>query len=110
MNILKGTPSPLRLALRTREAAEAIGVSERTLWTWTQQGDVPFIKRGKATLYPIRELTAWLSSQVQRSPAEEAARLVEWHKRMGIDVVPLGGGTTIAVMGADDSQAEGGAR
>ena len=102
------TPIPI-LAMRPRQAAEAIGVSERTLWSWTQAGDVPFIKRGKATLYPVRELTAWLSAQVSPSPATEAARLVEWHKRMGIDVVPLGG-STFAVMGDDDSEVQGGAQ
>jgi len=99
------TPIP-HLALRPRQAAEALGVSERTLWSWTQAGDVPHIKRGKATLYPVRELQQWLSEQVSPSPAAEAARLVEWHKRMGIDLVPLSG-SRFAVMGEDDSEGGG---
>ena len=31
------------LAMRPREAARALGVCERTLWAWTQRGDVPHV-------------------------------------------------------------------
>ena len=51
------------LALRPRQAAKALGVSERTLWAWTAAGDVPHVRRGKAVLYPVAELTKWLSEQ-----------------------------------------------
>lgn len=54
-----------RLALRPREAAKALGVSERTLWTWTQQGSVPFVRLGKTVLYPTDSLRRWLDEQTK---------------------------------------------
>ena len=57
-------PAPC-LALRPRDAARALGVSERTLWTWTERGDVPHVRLGKAVLYPIHLLQEWLAKQAQ---------------------------------------------
>lgn len=53
------------LALRTRQAAEALGISERTLQTLTSAGEVPCVKLGRANLYPVAELRAWLAKQTQ---------------------------------------------
>jgi excisionase family DNA binding protein len=52
-----------RLALRPREAAKSLGVSERTLWTWTDSDEVPHIRRGKTILYPVDVLRRWLDEQ-----------------------------------------------
>lgn len=54
---------PNTLAMRPREAAKAIGVSERTLWTWTHNNEIPHIRMGKAILYPINGLRKWLESK-----------------------------------------------
>ena len=51
------------LALRTREAAEALGISERTLQGLTAAGDIPHVKLGRAVLFPVRELRNWLTSR-----------------------------------------------
>lgn len=51
------------LALRPREAARAIGVSERTLWDWTKRGLVPHVRLNKAILYPVDALRRWLDEQ-----------------------------------------------
>ena len=40
------------LSMRPREAAKALGISERLLWEWTDRGVVPHIRLGKAILYP----------------------------------------------------------
>lgn len=56
-------PATPVLALRIREAAAALGVSERTLWAWTASGDVPCVKRGAVTLYPVDVLRRWLDEQ-----------------------------------------------
>lgn len=56
-----------RLALRPREAAAAIGVSERTLSTWTKEGDVPHFKRNGTVVYPVAQLIAWLAEQACES-------------------------------------------
>lgn len=57
------SPAIPSLALRPREAAIALAVSARTLWAWTAAGEVPHVRRGKAVLYPVAELTRWLSEQ-----------------------------------------------
>jgi len=59
-------------ALRPREAAKALGVSERTLWTWTRQRAIPHVRRGKTILYPVDMLRRWLDEQTK--PAAEEAR------------------------------------
>lgn len=51
------------LALRPREAAKTLGVSTRTLWTYTQDGKIPHVKLGRATLYPLAGLRTWLAEQ-----------------------------------------------
>jgi excisionase family DNA binding protein len=53
---------PNTLAMRPREAAKAIGVSERTLWTWTHNNKIPYIRMGKAILYPVDALRRWLDT------------------------------------------------
>lgn len=55
------------LALRPREAAKALGISERLLWEWTDRGEVPHIRLGKAMLYPVDTLRDWLKRQAQQS-------------------------------------------
>ncbi len=55
------------LALRPREAAQALNVSLRTLHTWTKKGVVPCVRVGagkrRVTLYPVAELQRWLAEQ-----------------------------------------------
>lgn len=58
------------LALRPREAAKALGVSERLLWDWTHNSDIPHARIGRTILYPVDGLREWLSRQVR--PVEGA--------------------------------------
>ena len=58
------------LALRPREAAKALGVSTRTLATWTKQGVIPYVRCGRTLLYPTAELAGWLSAESRKSKAE----------------------------------------
>jgi excisionase family DNA binding protein len=51
------------LALRPREAAKLLGISSRTLWKWTQEKTIPSVKIGRAVLYPINALEAWLAER-----------------------------------------------
>ena len=60
------------LALRTREAAAALGISERTLQGLTAAGEVPHFKLGRANLYPVRELADWLTSRTTPATATQA--------------------------------------
>ena len=57
------------LALRPREAAEALGISPRLLFTWTKDGVIPAVKVGRTVLYSTIELQAWLSRQAEANVA-----------------------------------------
>jgi len=59
------TPDPAipTLALRPREAAKALGISERALWGFTADGKIPCVTVGRAKLYPIELLQKWLRDQ-----------------------------------------------
>ena len=57
---------PTRLALRARDAARAIGVSPRLLWTLTKQKLIPHVRIGRVIVYPVSELQRWLAEQAGR--------------------------------------------
>ena len=64
---LTPTDGPLpRLALRPREAAQALGISKRLLWTLTNQGAVPHLRLGRTVVYPVDALRKWLADQAQK--------------------------------------------
>ena len=69
--IAKPNPTVPALALRPREAAAAIGICPRTLWTMTQRGDVPHVRIGRAVVYPVRELQDWLTAQAREGVGDE---------------------------------------
>jgi len=56
-------PTTPRLALRPREAAKAIGISPRLLWTPTKRGEVPHIRLNKAVVYPVEALRRWMDER-----------------------------------------------
>ncbi len=57
------------LALRPREAAKALGISERMLWSLTApRGTIPAVRIGTCVLYPVTGLQAWLDRQAQSAP------------------------------------------
>jgi len=56
------------MALRPREAARALGVSERWLWGKTKTGEIPCLKAGRCTLYPVAMLEEWLRTRAARQP------------------------------------------
>ncbi len=67
----KAEPETPCLAMRPREAAKALGVSERLLWEWTDRGVVPHVRLGKAILYPVDSLRDWLKRRAQEAAAED---------------------------------------
>ena len=54
------------MALRPRDAARALGISERLLWSKTNADEIPHLRIGKAIVYPVAELERWLAEQAQR--------------------------------------------
>lgn len=61
-----------RLALRPREAAAALGVSERTLRQLLPE--LPTVRRGNIVLVPVAGLREWLraESEAEKDPVEKA--------------------------------------
>ncbi len=55
------------LALRPKDAARAIGISERLLWTQTNMGLIPCVRIGQAVLYPVEVLRTWLADQAGKT-------------------------------------------
>ena len=56
-----------RLALRFREVAKAIGVSQRTLFEWVRKNRIPHKKVGKVIMFSTDELRKWLASRTTAS-------------------------------------------
>ncbi len=54
-----------QLLLKPRQAANALGISERTLWTYTRADKIPSMKIGRLVRYPITELQRWIESELQ---------------------------------------------
>ncbi len=61
-----------RLALRPKEAAEALGISERTLRQLLPE--LPTVRRGNIVLVPVAGLREWLreESEAERGRVEKA--------------------------------------
>ena len=61
------------LALRPRDAARALGISERCLWSLTQRGEAPHVKiGGRLVLYPRAALVDWLDRLAKKPPFKVA--------------------------------------
>lgn len=69
----KPTASCPPLALRPKEAAEALGISERLLLDWTHEHGLPCVRLGRVVLYPVDLVREWLNtmSQTRRCSAGE---------------------------------------
>jgi len=53
-----------RLLLPAREAAAALSICEKTLWSMTQpRGDLPCVRIGRRVLYDQRDLLKWIDAQ-----------------------------------------------
>ena len=55
------SPPAERLALRPKEAAEALGISERTLRQLLPE--LPTVRRGNIVLVPVAGLREWLRAE-----------------------------------------------
>jgi excisionase family DNA binding protein len=55
-----GTP---RLLFTPREAAKALSVCEKTLWSLSKRGDLPAVRIGRAVRYDVADLRAFIDGQ-----------------------------------------------
>jgi len=60
---MKDTGTVGQLLLSVRDAARALAICPRTLWTLTDAGDIRCIRLGRRVLYDPRDLTAWIDRQ-----------------------------------------------
>ena len=70
-----------RLALRPKEAAEALGVSEKTLRKWMRDEGLPYLKPDGAVLIPRQELLEWMGSL---NPGAKVQLLELYKETMGL--------------------------
>ncbi len=57
------------LALRTRQAAHTLGISERLLVELTRKGEIPSLTINRARLYRAEALAEWLKAREQGGAA-----------------------------------------
>ncbi len=64
-NSLFESPAPpiAPLALRPRDPAAALGVSERLLLEWRKNHGLPYVRLGETVLHPVEEVRAWLRAK-----------------------------------------------
>lgn len=61
--LIQSQPSSIqRLALRPRDLAAALGVSERTLLDWRRDYGLPYVRLGETVLHPVDCVRAWLQA------------------------------------------------
>lgn len=51
------------LLLNSREAASALSVCERTLWSWTEQGKIPCFREGCVKRYYVDDLRRFIEAR-----------------------------------------------
>ncbi|NUQ44737.1 MAG: helix-turn-helix domain-containing protein [Phycisphaerae bacterium] len=57
---------PVTLALNAPDAAAALGISTRLLWSMTNQNRIPHVRIGRRVIYPTAELQKWLNEQISK--------------------------------------------
>ncbi len=60
------SPEPIRLTLRPRDAAAALGVSERTFRELMRDGQIPFSRLSRAVLIRVADLDRFVEERAQR--------------------------------------------
>ena len=60
---VQAKPEPL--ALRPKEAALALGIGQRLLWSKTNAGEIPHCRIGRTVVYPVHLLHNYLSQHAR---------------------------------------------
>ncbi len=58
-----GTPASSPLLLTPKQAASALAISARKLWSLTASGEMPHLRIGRAVRYPVGDLRQWIDDQ-----------------------------------------------
>ena len=58
--------------MKPREAAEALGISEKTLWSRTApRGPIPVVRLGRSVRYSVDALRRWIDEHQQFNGKEQ---------------------------------------
>jgi excisionase family DNA binding protein len=69
-SLLTPAPAPMpKLLLTPREAAKALSLCEKTLWTLTRRGELPAVRIGRAVRYDLADLRAFIDAA--KSPTNQ---------------------------------------
>ncbi len=60
------------LSYRPKDAAKALGISARKLWTLTNAKQIPHLRCGRAVIYPREALERWLVENAERMATLES--------------------------------------
>jgi len=52
-----------QLLLTAREAAEALAISPRKLWSMTNAGEIPCVRIGRSVRYDVADLREFIDAQ-----------------------------------------------
>ena len=52
-----------QLLLTSRQAAEALQISERKLWGMKASGEIPYVLLGRSVRYPLADLQQWIDER-----------------------------------------------
>ena len=55
-------PQPAQLLLSAKDAAQALSLSPRKLWSLTAGGKIPVVRIGRAVRYDLNDLREWIES------------------------------------------------
>jgi len=56
----RNEPTVEPMLLTARQTAKALSICEKTLWTLTQQGEIPCVRIGRAVRYDPADLQNWI--------------------------------------------------
>ena len=71
MATVKASEGAPQLGLSMGQAARAIGISERSLWTLANSGRIPHKRIGRRIVFSVDELRRWLAAAEQQGTSDE---------------------------------------
>jgi len=57
---------------KNREAARFLAISERTLWSLTQRGEIPCVRIGRAVRYDPADLREWIAARKRAGAGKDS--------------------------------------
>jgi excisionase family DNA binding protein len=61
-----------QLLVTSKEAAKALAISERSLWQFAADGQLPRVRMGRSVRFDIRDLKAFVDGQKERASVNAA--------------------------------------